>query len=122
MQSFNLLGQHPLVANKSHAPICCKLSFKNQPTLLGQPLAAGISCQPSQRKSSSSGRAINRTVRATIAEPSSKDTINTWSRGGHWQVRIAILGLFSTFSPIAHELLIKSSPTNTLHLYNFHAI
>ncbi|KAH7620331.1 putative Bifunctional aspartokinase/homoserine dehydrogenase 2, chloroplastic [Nannochloris sp. 'desiccata'] len=81
-----MLGQHPLVTKQSHVPKCSRLSFKNQSTVLGQPLAAGISCQPSQRKTSSSGRAIIRTVRATIAEPSSKDAVNTWSRGGHWQV------------------------------------
>lgn len=124
MQSFNMLGQHPLVTKQSHVPKCSRLSFKNQSTVLGQPLAAGISCQPSQRKTSSSGRAIIRTVRATIAEPSSKDAVNTWSRGGHWQVRITILGCLCTIHP-SHELsevrlqilyiYMNSTPINLLY-------
>jgi hypothetical protein len=94
MQSLNMLGQLPVVANQGHVAKCSKLSFRKQSSVLGQPLAAGIGSLSSQRKTCSSGKAISRTVRATIAEPPSKDTVNTWSRGGHWQVRIALLGVF----------------------------
>ena len=72
--------------------------------MLGQPLAAGIVSQPSQRKTCSNGRAVSRPVRATIAEPPSKDTVNTWSRGGHWQVRSGILGCFPHFTHHMHFL------------------
>jgi len=126
MQSFNLLGQHPFVANQSHAPRYCKLGFKNQSTVLGQPLAAQSIWQPSVRKTSSGGT-ISRTVRATIAEPSSKNTINTWSRGEHWQVRIAILSCLYIFHPL-HMIFyqvqlqilyiyIMSTPINLLYIF-----